>query len=264
MPATEEWLAGLSRCSRCGLAFGVGPEPEHVRSLYRGNTYLETYRGGAVEDAPEPFREQEARVRVGMLRRFKPPGRLLEVGAAGGHFLAQARSAGYEVLGIEPTDNGAEAARRRFSVDVLHGFVEDVELPPQSFDAVCGFHVLEHIPEPLATLEHVRGWMRPGAILLLEVPNASSRPALRQGADWSHLDLAHHVAQYTPRALTTLLERAGLTVELTQSVAYTVYRPSNSPMKWVSAARAFTRAGGLPWRPHPWRFELLQGVARLL
>jgi 2-polyprenyl-3-methyl-5-hydroxy-6-metoxy-1,4-benzoquinol methylase len=261
-PASEYWLHGMSSCPRCGLAFGVAGDAAEVHDLYRGDVYFDTYGGGAVSDEPEPLREQEARVRVGVLRRAVPSGKVLEVGAAGGHFLAEARRAGYDVAGIEPTDNGVASARRRFSLELMQGFVEEIDLPPASFDAICAFHVLEHIPEPLATLQRLRGWLRPGGAALFEVPNAISRQARRKGAEWRHLDLAHHVAQFTPAALGALLTRAGFTVESVQSVAYTTYRPATSWTKYASAAVQFAHSGGLPWRPHPSRYELMQAIAR--
>jgi len=37
------------------------------------------------------------------------------------------------------------------------------------------FHVLEHLPYPLAALEKFRGWLRPGGLLIIEVPNTNCR-----------------------------------------------------------------------------------------
>jgi 2-polyprenyl-3-methyl-5-hydroxy-6-metoxy-1,4-benzoquinol methylase len=260
--AEDPWLAGHRRCPACGLAFRSGPASELVHDLYRGASYLAAYGGGAVSDEPEPLRDQEARVRVAMVRAAVPAGRLLEIGAAGGHFLAEARKEGFDVTGIEPTDNGAESARRRFGLEILQGFVEEVDLPPSSFDAICAWHVLEHIPEPRGSLERTREWLRPGGALLIEVPNAASVRARRAGPDWMHLDLTHHVSQFTPQALGTLLERSGFAVERVQTVAYSSYRPPRSPLRLASAALELRHSGRLPLQPHPTRFELLQAVAR--
>src|SRR4051794_7499750 len=172
--ATEPGLGGLQQCPACGLVFG---DLGDVHDLYVGETYLAEYGGGAVSDEPEPRRDEEARVRVELVRSVVPGGRLLEVGSAGGHFLAAAREAGYDVLGIEPSGAGAEAARRRFGLEVREGFVEEIALPAESFDAIASFHVLEHIPDPLPALERLHSWLKPGGALVLEVPNRVSRQA---------------------------------------------------------------------------------------
>jgi 2-polyprenyl-3-methyl-5-hydroxy-6-metoxy-1,4-benzoquinol methylase len=261
-PATQPWLAGMSSCPRCGLVFGEARDAAAVHELYRGDEYLDAYVGGAVGDEPEPLREREAKVRVDILADAVPSGRVLEIGAAGGHFLAEARGRGYDVVGIEPTDNGVESARRRFGIELRQGFVEEVELEPESLDAVAGFHVLEHIPDPLPTLQRLHGWLKPGGAAFFEVPNAYSRQARNKGADWGPLDLTHHVSQFTPKALRMLLERAGFAVEWVHSVAYTRYRPVASPKYLASIAVQFSHSGGMPWRPHPTRYELLQALAR--
>jgi 2-polyprenyl-3-methyl-5-hydroxy-6-metoxy-1,4-benzoquinol methylase len=187
---------------------------------------------------------------------------LLELGAAAGYFLAEARTVGFDVVGIEPTDNAAVAAREQFGLEVLQGFAEEIDLPAATFDAVCAWHVLEHISEPLRVIERVREWVAPGGHLFLEVPNIASVQASRRGAGWAMLFPEHHVAHYSPTSLRALLERAGFDVRLTRTVAYTMYRPATSPMAWVSGARHLVVSRRWPWRPHPWRHELLQAVAR--
>jgi SAM-dependent methyltransferase len=252
----------MASCPRCGLVFGEVRDSAAVHDLYRGDTYLASYEGGAVSDAPEPLREQEARVRVDILQRAVPSGRVLEIGAAGGHFLAEARRRGYEVVGIEPTDNGVASARRRFGLELEQGFVEEVELPAASLEAVVGFHVLEHIPAPLATLERLHAWLKPGGAIFFEVPNAASRRARRQKGLWGPLDLEHHVSQFTPEAIGMLLDRAGFDVDWVRSVAYTTYWSTADPRRYASIATQFSHSGGRPWRPHPSRYELLQAFAR--
>ena len=255
--STEPGLGGFEQCPACGLVFGASGD---VHDLYVGEKYLAEYGGGAVGDEPEPRRDEEARVRVELVRSVAPAGRLLEVGSAGGHFLAAARDAGYDVVGIEPSGAGAEAARRRFGLEVHEGFVEEIDLPAESFDAIASFHVLEHIPEPLSALERMRTWLKPEGALVLEVPNRVSRQARRAGANWRHLDLAHHVSHFTPAALGALLERAGFAVERIETVAYATYR--TGPLRYISAARELGLSGGNPLAPHPWRYILLQAVAR--
>jgi SAM-dependent methyltransferase len=259
---TEQFGGGLRRCRGCGLLFAPERDSASVHDLYRGDEYFEQYPGGMVEEDAARVRAIEARTRVRMVRRFVTAGRLLELGAAAGYFLAEARAAGFDVVGIEPTDNAAVAAREHFGLEVLHGFAEEVELPAATFDAVCAWHVLEHISEPLPTIERVREWLAPGGHLFLEVPNIASVQARRRGAGWSMLFPEHHVAHYSPTSLRALLERAGMDVRLTRTVAYTTYRPATSPIAWASGARHLAISGRWPWRPHPWRHELLQAVAQ--
>jgi predicted SAM-dependent methyltransferase len=71
------------------------------------------------------------------------------------------------------------------------------------------FHVLEHLPNPRFALEYAKGLLRPGGMLIIQVPNVSSLQARVFGRRWYGLDVPRHVINYTPKALSLLLEEMG-------------------------------------------------------
>jgi 2-polyprenyl-3-methyl-5-hydroxy-6-metoxy-1,4-benzoquinol methylase len=237
-----------------------------VRELY-SDEYFAEYPGGEAYDVDDAQRRYEAALRVRLVRRFLGGGSLFEVGAAAGHFLALAREAGFQVSGIEPAPSVAASARTRQRVDVRTGFLEDAELSPGSFDAVCMWHVLEHLPEPRAALGRAREALRPGGFLFLEVPNVESYWARRSGRDWFHLDPAHHLAHYAPRSLGRLLKLTDLEPVLTETFPALGYlRPGRAlrPGALAAQARELALLRTLPRHPHPDSHELLRAVARRL
>lgn len=255
---------GLFACATCGLRFTPGVDADEVRDLY-DQSYFEDYGGEVYSEAPEQ-RRYEADKRLRYLTRFVPGGTLLEIGVAGGWFLDAARRDGFAVRGIEPAAEMSEEARRRFGLEVVTAFVEDVPLAPASLDAVCAWHVLEHIPDPLPTLMQLRSALRPGGGLAIEVPNTGGRQAQRMGADWPHWDFAHHVAHYAPPSVRVLLERAGFEdVEIETIHGADYHRPSVAlrPAMVAAAARFALTGGGLPRRPHPSDKEMLRAVGRV-
>jgi SAM-dependent methyltransferase len=70
--------------------------------------------------------------------------------------------------------------------------------------------VLEHLDDPGAALERLRGWLRPGGLLVVGVPNPGSLQARIAGAAWMHWDAPRHRIHLTPRGLRALLASAGL------------------------------------------------------
>jgi 2-polyprenyl-3-methyl-5-hydroxy-6-metoxy-1,4-benzoquinol methylase len=253
------------RCASCGLAFSPERSAVALRELY-GDGYYEAYGGTPASYDAEPARRAyEAKLRTALVRRHVAGGSLLEIGCADGGFLAAARSAGFDVLGVEPAPGIAEAARARHGVEVITGFVEDVDLGHRVFDAVCGWHVLEHIREPAGVLGRVLGAVRPGGVLALEVPNAGSVHARRLRDEWPHWDLAHHVAHYTPSALRALTERVGLRAVDLHTFPGTGYYPVREVLHRKAVtdyAREMVVTRAIPRRPHRSRHELLRVVAR--
>ena len=257
VPAGDLAPLAMWACPACGLAFQ--PEREDDPGALYGGDYFATYERGRPYASRGAARRFEASVRLAFVRRFVRAGQLLELGAAAGHFLTQARDSGFTVLGVEPSGDMARIARER-SVEVVVARIEDVELPKGQFDAVCGWHVLEHVPEPLPTVARLRQALRPGGYAFFEVPNYASVRARRDLAAWQHLDPLHHVAQYTPTAVRALLERAGLRVLEVMTVPWAVYK--RLPRKLLSYARQSLILGRSTFGNHPSKHELLRVVAQ--
>ena len=86
------------------------------------------YAAGAYEDVrgeqylPElEYRRRDARVRLTYIEPWASSGRLLDVGAAGGAFVAERCPRGFDASGIEPVPSFARAAREELGVDVRDG-----------------------------------------------------------------------------------------------------------------------------------------------
>lgn len=256
----------LCECSRCGLVFDPARSLVERRERYNED-YFDSFSalGAGYNDDPRT-RAHQARVRVRFVDGYvAAPGRVLEIGAAAGYFLAAARSAGYEPLGVEPEAGMAAFARERFHVPVVEGFVEDLDIEPASYDVVCGWHVLEHILEPVMALERLREALRPGGYAIFEVPNLESTEAQRLGRRWAHLDLRHHVNHFTPRSLRHVMVTAGLQPVATETVAmWRYFRPGVAlrPLHVARRTRLSLRARVSLRSTHPSKHELLRGVAK--
>jgi SAM-dependent methyltransferase len=256
--------AGLYRCSDCGFLFDPSRRTDALKQLYTEDYFLE-YGGGDPYELDPAQRRYEAKLRIALLQEFCRSGSLLEIGCATGYFLDAARREGFTVHGIEPVGAVAEQARALFGLEVEQSFIEDTELPPDHFDAICGWHVVEHLSDPKETIVRLSASLRPGGHFLIEVPNIDALRSRRQGYGWRQLDLAHHVGHYNERALSTLLERAGLEVVRAESfplLGYVRPRHALSPLVAGAQVREVLTHRTRPRRPHPWKHECLRVIAR--
>jgi SAM-dependent methyltransferase len=257
--------ARLYRCPSCRLLFAPTALREQMAEEYDA-AYFDEYPGGEAYDEDEAQRRYEARLRVELVRGAGASGRLLEVGSARGYFLEVARDAGFDVQGIEPAEDVAAAAAERFGVPVFGGLLEDASLEPASFDVVCAWHVVEHIVAPLEVLRSVRRALRPGGLLVVEVPNVDSVAARRERETWFNLDLQRHVGHYGPGSLSALLERAGFRVEHVETFPPLGYQRPGRALRPKALAHHVVELGrvrALPRRAHPRKHELLRAVARV-
>ena len=215
---TEEPFS-VVRCSACGFTY-VTPRLSDASLLER--VYDEAYwrsdaartRGYTDYRADALLSLQTYRRRMAVVRRhFARPGRVLDVGCAAGYFLEVMREAGWDVLGLEPSDAiRPQAASRLGDANVIAAPLVDAGLEASSFDLITMWDVLEHIPDFPATLREARRLLAPGGRLLVETQNVRSRAARVLGRRWQHYKHAEHIYHFDPDTLARALDQAGLRV----------------------------------------------------
>jgi SAM-dependent methyltransferase len=197
------------RCAICGLVY-LCPRPASsaLHAFYPDAYY-------PLEATPPA---QARAVAAGLFRRVQAwvqgqgrgTVRLLDVGCGTGVFLDLAQQAGWHVRGIEPGVAACAYARARFGLEVHCATLESAPLPPESFDVVTMWHVLEHLPHPLGGLRRVHQALASGGLLLIGVPNFASLEARLFGRRWYSLDAPRHLYHFTPATLSAIVSAAGL------------------------------------------------------
>jgi SAM-dependent methyltransferase len=163
-------------CDHCGLLY-TNPMPSEAEL----NTYYEKYyRFDYQLAATKPKRkhiekrEREALARARQLDGLLSPGaRTLDFGAGSGEFVALMLDRDHDAHGFEPGETYAKHARERLGERIRHTNWQDASYGPE-FDLVTCFHVLEHLSTPIAALERMAQWLKPGGRIYLEVPEMES------------------------------------------------------------------------------------------
>ena len=195
----------LYRCVECGTV----QQP----SLPRGEKLHELYRAGSDERymLEERGRRRSARRLLDLLGAHMPRGRLLQVGCSYGLLLDEARRRGYDVEGVELSIEAARYSRERLDLPVRTMAIEDVELEGERYDAILLVDVLEHLEDPIATLESLLAVLAPGGAMLIVTPDPSSVVARTAGSRW-WCYVPAHLCLIPRKALRELLQAHGLTV----------------------------------------------------
>jgi len=197
-------FTNIVQCSDCGLIYqNPCDDDETLAKLYAG------------VDDPVYERESGGRVRtfgrlVERLGRYAQPGRLVDVGCYTGIFLEQARRAGWDVVGVEPSAWAAKLAREK-GFTVFEGAFRDAHELPAPFDAVTIWDVIEHLPDPLADLKHAHSILKPGAVLALSTMDTASLFARLAGRHWPWY-MRMHLVYFTRESMRRMLEAAGFEV----------------------------------------------------
>jgi len=105
-----------------------------------------------------------------LLKYKLPPAHVLELGSAHGGFVAMLRLAGFDATGLELSPWVVKFASEIFNVPMLLGPLEDQQIDPGSLDVIALMDVLEHLPDPLGTMRHCLGLLKPEGILVIQTP----------------------------------------------------------------------------------------------
>lgn len=242
----------IVRCRNCGLLY-VSPTPSaaELTAHYQQASYFEGdadqgYRSyTAMEKALRPHFERRLHA---IDERFPQRGRLLDYGCAAGYFLELAIADGWQVRGIELSAEMAQQAAARTGAPIARSLDE---LPDGQFDVITMWEVIEHLPDPVATVRSLLNHLHPGGMLMLSTPNTNHWQAVREPDRWVGYRPPSHLTFLTATSLTQILQAAGL-----QDVRVKGVAPLPPLPGWLDAATGGLQHSLADGSARPWMAAL--------
>ncbi len=102
--------------------------------------------------------------------------KLLDVGCGGGYLCEEFAGCGYEVTGLDPSQNTLDAARAhaaqyRLPINYQSGKAETIPFGDASFDYVSCCDVLEHVDDVNRTIAEIARVLKPGGLFFYDTIN---------------------------------------------------------------------------------------------
>lgn len=191
------------RCPNCTLEW-VSPalSEAQIASFYPDDYY-------AHQGTTRPSRWSRLVARLGIDVRskepaFARPGRMLDIGCGNGAAMRRYAAQGWKTVGVNFSGRAEDYEQR-----VLIGRFLDMDFGDERFDYVRLNHTLEHLGEPVATLQKIFSILKPGGTLFIAVPNGNSWAYRLFGTFWWNYGVPCHLFVYNRKSLQVLLERNG-------------------------------------------------------
>ncbi|WP_139111121.1 class I SAM-dependent methyltransferase [Stappia indica] len=230
-------------CTGCGLVHSHPiPSPADLQRFY-AEDYRKAYKGTHKPKLKHVYRYAPgAYQRVAELAALVGPEqrRFLDIGSGSGEILYMARKAGFEVTGVEPNTGYADYTREELGLPVQNCTFEEADLPKAHFDILNLSHVLEHLPDPLASLRFLNTLLRPGGILCVAVPDIGHA----SHAPWTRFHYAH-IHNFSHETLKAMVLKAGFEI-----------LPQSSGSTTLIARKTGAAFCDMP-RPMPENYEML-------
>lgn len=215
------------RCQACGHEFaGLSQTEGHVERTYSGSYFHGGAAGYADYLAEAGILRDHGRRYARLIRPWRGPGRMLDVGAAAGFILRGFADEGWTGIGVEPNAVMARHGREQLGIDVRQGTLESCGELGQ-FDLVSMIQVIAHFADPVAALGAAARLTRPGGYWLIETWNRASWTARMFGKNWHEYSPPSVLHWFTPGSLEQAAARFGM-----RRVA------GGRPGKWIAGGHA--------------------------
>lgn len=140
----------------------------------------------------------EHRKAMSFLRRGQT---VCEIGCGAGNFLQFLKENGVSGTGIESSETAAMQGQRNGLLNIMKAELDGyVKAHTGTYDAVCAFQVLEHIPFVSNFILNLKNLLKPGGLMILGIPN--NNPYLFRYDFYHTLNLPpHHMGLWNEGAL---------------------------------------------------------------
>lgn len=177
---------------------------------------------------------------------------VVDVGCGDGAFIHFCARQGAEVYFVDRDPVSLAATEAKISQSPArdhHGLLSEcdpIPLPDGTGDLVICTEVLEHVPDPVKMLHELIRVAKPGAQLLITVPDARSETFVGATAPPQYFQVPNHIRIFTAQDFHDLIVNAGLVIESQQFIG--CFWAMYWPLTWMTC-----EAGeGLPIEnPHP-------------
>lgn len=182
------------------------PSLDNLGKYYESVTYISHTDGNKTlfEKAYQMVKNIALKNKLSLINDLsKNKGKILDIGAGVGDFLATAHQNGWQTVGVEPNDKARAIAEKKGVT-----FIEKTEnLPDNSFDIITMWHVLEHVPALENQIMELKRLVKPNGTIIIAVPNFKSFDAVYYQEYWAAYDVPIHLWHFSKTAIKLLFEK---------------------------------------------------------
>lgn len=228
---------GLSivKCDNCDLIY-TNPRAKNAEENYFGDSDIYYNEAKLIFSGKKiHHRDRNYEYELKKIKKIKYKGKLLDVGTNMGFFLRKARDFGFETEGVEPSPSLSKISREQWGLKIHNSYLEDANLPNNTYDIITLIDVFEHVTNPKELLLTSKSLLKDDGIVVIKVPNGDYNYFKMQlgnlsgkGANMNIWNSYEHVVHYTLKTFQNMVESCGFEIK-----SFYIPLPIHSPV-WAN------------------------------
>jgi len=198
-------------CNKCSFTF----IPPYFRKQISYENYKDENVANAVRNGNNFVKIERHKLRYDLIKKYKPSGSLFDLGAGWGHFMLTGQMLGYDVYGIEISEQPYLYSKNDLKLPVDHIDFFDMK-EDKKFDIVTMWDVLEHIDKADEVIAKCARITSKDGYIVIQVPQIDSYFAKKHKDNWKMMGL-DHVNYLGKKTITQLLKKHGYEVKTIKS-----------------------------------------------
>jgi 2-polyprenyl-3-methyl-5-hydroxy-6-metoxy-1,4-benzoquinol methylase len=201
-------------CHNCYLRFTQNfPSQDEIGRYYKAEAYVShtDSKKGLINNLYHRVRNFTLKSKRKLVQQetHLSKGNILDVGCGTGAFLNEMKSAGWKITGLEPDKKASKNAEKLYKIKTQNP-EELFQLPPNSYDAITMWHVLEHVHQLNDYIKTLHNLIKDNGRIFIAVPNSTSYDASHYEKHWASYDVPRHLYHFSPQSMEMLLNKHGL------------------------------------------------------
>lgn len=147
---------------------------------------------------------------------------VLDYGCGAGGSLLEMRNMGIDAYGIE-ADANVQQVVDSLGLRIHIGTIEEAPYQNGQFDLIILNQVIEHLPDPSATLSKLEKFLKPGGRMALSFPNARSIYARAFGRKWINWHIPYHLHHFNASSMRIFFARHGWEVLKSRTITPNIW-----------------------------------------
>lgn len=197
-------------CVNCSLRFTQDvPDADSISPYYKSEEYVShsNTSKGLINSLYQKVKKRTLRKKGDLILKKTGlvKGKILDMGSGTGAFVNEMFSRGWDVTGLEPDEQARRTGSEQYKIEMADTSAFN-SLPPDSFDAITMWHVLEHVHELHTYIDQLKSLLKKNGRLFIAVPNYTSGDGEKYKQFWAAYDVPRHLYHFSPASMNYLMD----------------------------------------------------------